>query len=73
MGYEPPQRRWLERPAFLERIGAVLLDERARRRGLYDMDAIERDLAQGSWGDHTAIWRALNAELWLRALVPSPA
>jgi asparagine synthase (glutamine-hydrolysing) len=73
VGYEPPQRRWLQSPAFLERIGAVLLDERARRRGLYDTDAIERDLAQGSWGDHTAIWRALNAELWLRALVPSPA
>lgn len=73
VGYEPPQRRWLESPPFLERIGAVLLDERARRRGLYDTDAIERDLARGSWSDHTAIWRALNAELWLTVLVPSPA
>jgi asparagine synthase (glutamine-hydrolysing) len=73
VGYEPPQRRWLESTLFLDLIGAVLLDERSRRRGLYDTGAIERELARGSWRDHTAIWRALNAELWLRALVPTPA
>ena len=73
VGYEPPQQRWLSSEVFRERIRAVLLDYSSRGRGLYDVTAIDRDARDGSWRDSTGIWRALNAELWLRALAPTPA
>ena len=69
VGYEPPQRRWLEHPAFRDLAGDVLLDG----RGLYRRKEIERDLRAGAWRDPEGLWRALNAELWLRALVPARA
>jgi asparagine synthase (glutamine-hydrolysing) len=72
VGFEPPQARWLREPGFLARIGDVLLDPTARARGLYDSAAIEDDLAAGAWRDPGAIWRALNAELWLRELIEAP-
>ena len=72
VGFEPPQRRWLNEPGFTELIGDVLLDPVARRRGLYDTSAVESDLRGGAWRDPAGIWRALNAELWLRALVEAP-
>ena len=71
VGYEPPQRRWLSSGVFRERIRAVLLDD-GSRASLYDVEAIERDARAGSWRDPAGIWRALNAELWLRALAPTP-
>ena len=46
----------------------MLLDAGARSRGLYDTAAIEADVRAGRWRDPTALWRALNLELWLRAL-----
>jgi asparagine synthase (glutamine-hydrolysing) len=72
VGFEPPQARWLRVPGFRARIGEVLLDPAARARGLYDDVAIEDDLAAGAWRNPGAIWRALNAELWLRELVEAP-
>jgi asparagine synthase (glutamine-hydrolysing) len=69
VGFEPPQARWLREPGFRVCIGEVLLDPAARARGLYDSAAVEADLAAGVWRDPGAIWRALNAELWLRELV----
>ena len=72
VGYEPPQRAWLESLPFRDLAGNVLLDATARRRGLYQPDEVERDLRSGAWRDHAGLWRALNAELWLRALVPAP-
>jgi asparagine synthase (glutamine-hydrolysing) len=71
VGFEPPQKTWLQDERFRKFIGEVLLDPRARARGLYDAAAIERDLRAGVWGDHAALWRALNVELWLRELVES--
>jgi asparagine synthase (glutamine-hydrolysing) len=73
VGYEPPQRRWLSSGGFRERIRAVLLDGGCRTNGLYDVEAIERDARAASWRDPAGIWRALNAELWLRALAPTSA
>jgi asparagine synthase (glutamine-hydrolysing) len=70
VGFEPPQARWLAEPAFRTCIAEVLLDPVARDRGLYDAAAIEADLRACRWRDGAAIWRALNAELWLRAMVP---
>jgi asparagine synthetase B (glutamine-hydrolysing) len=71
VGFEPPQAQWLCQPEFRERICDVLLDPVARARGLYDSGVIETDARAGRWRDSDAIWRALNAELWLRSLVQS--
>jgi asparagine synthase (glutamine-hydrolysing) len=68
VGYETPQSKWLAQPLARERIASVLLDPAARRRGWLDAAAIEADLRSGTWRDDSALWRALNAELWLRAL-----
>ena len=72
IGFEPPQKTWLETEPFRAAIAEVLLDPRARSRGLYAADAIEQDLASGSWRDDSALWRTLNVEMWLRELVESP-
>jgi asparagine synthase (glutamine-hydrolysing) len=69
VAYEPPQRNWLDAPTFRERIAGVLLDPSARDRGLYDSGPIERDVRAGTWRDPDGIWRAFNAELWIRLLV----
>jgi asparagine synthase (glutamine-hydrolysing) len=73
VGFEPPQGKWLNDRRFRALIGEVLLDPRAAARGLYDRTAIERDLKQETWRDVRGIWRALNAELWLRELIDAPA
>jgi asparagine synthase (glutamine-hydrolysing) len=69
VAFEPPQARWLAEPALRGLIGEVLLDRDARDRGLYDTVAIEADARAGRWRDAGAIWTALNAELWLHAVV----
>jgi asparagine synthase (glutamine-hydrolysing) len=69
VGFEPPQKRWLAEPALRKLTAEVLLDPVADRRGLYDRAAIEEDVRRGEWRDSDGIWRALNAELWLRALI----
>jgi asparagine synthase (glutamine-hydrolysing) len=72
VAYEPPQRSWLAESELRNRIADVLLDPRARARGLYDTDSIEADLRAEIWRDDPGIWRALNTELWLRALIEAP-
>ena len=67
VGFEPPQKAWLNEPAMREHIAEVLLDGSARGRSLYDSGAIENDYRAGEWSDHHGIWRAFNTELWLRA------
>jgi asparagine synthase (glutamine-hydrolysing) len=69
VGFEPPQRAWLEDPALRSHVAEVLLDPKARSRGLYDSGEIETDVRAGSWRDPEGIWRAYNVEVWLRALV----
>jgi hypothetical protein len=54
-----------------DRIAEILLDERARRRGLYDLARVEADYRCGQWQDHHGIWRILSIELWLRRLESS--
>jgi asparagine synthase (glutamine-hydrolysing) len=68
VGYETPQSRWLAQQSARVRIAEVLLDRETRSRGWLDADAVEADVRAGSWRDDGAIWRALNAEIWLRAL-----
>jgi asparagine synthase (glutamine-hydrolysing) len=69
VGFEPPQKRWLAEPGLRKLAADVLLDPIADRRGLYARAAIEEDVRRGEWRDSDGIWRALNAELWLRALI----
>ena len=66
VGYETPQAKWLNEPAFVERIRDVLLDASARARALYAVDLIEHDSRVGRWRDPQGIFRALNLELWFR-------
>jgi asparagine synthase (glutamine-hydrolysing) len=68
VGFETPQAGWLRDPAWLRRIEEVLLDPDARDRGLYATDVIAEDRSRGTWRDPNGIWRALNLELWLRAI-----
>jgi asparagine synthase (glutamine-hydrolysing) len=72
VGFEPPQRRWLAEPHLRNLVAEVLLDPRARARGVFDTTAIERDVRDRSWRDPDGIWRALNVELWFRSLVERP-
>jgi asparagine synthase (glutamine-hydrolysing) len=69
IGFETPQEHWFADAGFRQRTAEILLDPAARARGLYDTGAIERDLQSGRWRSTDALWRALNAELWMRELL----
>jgi asparagine synthase (glutamine-hydrolysing) len=73
VGYETPEDQWFGSEAGRARIAEILLDRDARAGAHYEPGAIERDVAAGSWRDVHAVWRAVNAELWLRAFSGSPA
>jgi asparagine synthase (glutamine-hydrolysing) len=73
VGFEPPQARWLSTPAAMTLARDVLLDGPARASGLHDAGAVEADLRAGTWRDPAGIWRALNAQLWLRTFAAAPA
>ena len=71
VGFEPPQAQWLATPGLRELARDVLLDRDARIAPLLDRGAVESDLRAGAWRDHAALWRALNAELWVAAFDPA--
>jgi len=75
VGYETPEAQWFGSVEGRGRIAEILLDRdgRAGADGLYERSSVERDLAAGAWRDVAAIWRAVNAELWLRAFATTPA
>jgi asparagine synthase (glutamine-hydrolysing) len=66
VGFETPQDRWLNEPAWIRRVEEVLLDPVAWTRGLCATGVIAEDVRAGRWRDGAGIWRALNVELWLR-------
>ena len=69
VGFEPPQRAGSPTRGC-ERIAEVLLDPtRARRTGR--RAAIEPDVSAGL-ARPVGVWRALNAELWLRTFERAP-
>ena len=73
VGYETPEAQWFGSGAGRARIAEILLDRAAAAgAGFYERTAIERDLAAGAWRDAHGIWRAVNAELWLRARAAAP-
>jgi asparagine synthase (glutamine-hydrolysing) len=65
IGYETPEQHWFDVPSARSRLAEVVLDPSARASGRYDVAALERDVASGSWRDVHALWRAVNVELWI--------
>ncbi|MEQ1692019.1 MAG: asparagine synthase (glutamine-hydrolyzing) [Gemmatimonas sp.] len=67
MGFPVPLTEWLRGP-IRDFVGDVLLSDRARQRGLYRMDGVERLLgANAVFG--RPLWGLLSLELWFRAFV----
>lgn len=66
VGFETPERAWLRTPETRARFAEILLDRGALTSDLLDRQVIERDVGGTDWGDSGAIWRAVNAEIWLR-------
>ena len=65
--FETPESDWLSTPPFVEHARELLLDRAARNRGLYDSRAIDADARVGRWRNASALWRALNVEIWREA------
>ena len=72
LAYQTPEQAWFSTPAFVERAREVLLDQASRAHGLYDVEAIAADARAGRWRDASALWRAMNVELWRSAFASRP-
>jgi asparagine synthase (glutamine-hydrolysing) len=73
MGFPVPMASWI-RGAWGDVVRDVLLDRRARERGIVNSTAIERLLAPASapsFGgrEADAVWGLLNLELWYRTFI----
>ncbi len=71
VGYETPEEQWLGSAQGRGRISEILLDRGARVAAMTDRAALADDIARGRWRDVGAVWRTVNAELWLRAFAPA--
>ncbi len=65
--FETPEQQWFREPAFIERACEILLDPSSGGSELYDLSAIRGDARAGRWRDASALWRAMNVELWRSA------
>jgi asparagine synthase (glutamine-hydrolysing) len=72
VGYETPEEHWFATLAGRDRVAEILLDRDSGAGACFDRQAIKQDLAAGAWRDVHAVWRAVNAELWLRAFAVTP-
>ena len=72
LAYQTPEESWFSTPAFVERAREVLLDPASRSHGLYDVEAIAADAHTASWRNASALWRAMNVELWRSAFASRP-
>jgi asparagine synthase (glutamine-hydrolysing) len=74
MGFSVPIADWMR--GELQRLpGDVLLDRRARERGLFRAGAVERMIAEHTGGtrDHAQrLWTLIGLELWLRTYIDGP-
>lgn len=71
MGFPVPISTWLRGP-FWPLLESVVLGARARARGLFDVDTVERLAYEHRQGvaDHSErLWLLLNLELWQRIFV----
>ncbi len=71
MGFPVPFGRWM-RSEWNQVAREVLLDRRARERGVYDPQAVEAlldDHAAGHTDGGDTLWALLNLELWYRTSI----
>jgi asparagine synthase (glutamine-hydrolysing) len=71
MGFPVPFGAWT-RTAWNDAVRGVLLDRRARERGVIDppaVDALLRDHADGRTDGGDRLWTLLNLELWYRTFI----
>jgi asparagine synthase (glutamine-hydrolysing) len=71
MGFPVPFGRWM-RTEWSEVAREVLLDQRARERGVYDPRAVEALLdahVAGRTDGGDTLWALLNLELWYRTSI----
>ncbi|MGE3512276.1 MAG: asparagine synthase-related protein, partial [Vicinamibacterales bacterium] len=71
MGFPVPVGMWLRGPAC-ELVRDVLLDRRARQRGVLAVDAVERLIdghVHGRVDAGDQLWSLLNLELWYRTFI----
>ena len=73
MGFPVPFASWI-RGAWRGVVRDVLLDRRARERGIIEPLAVEKLLAassSGAWGgqEADAVWSLLNLEIWYRTFI----
>ena len=67
MGFPVPLTEWLRGP-IRDFVGDIMLGTRARQRGLYRMDGVEKLLAPGA-AFGRPLWGLLSLELWHQAFV----
>ena len=67
MGFPVPLGEWLRGP-LSDFVGDILLSDRARQRGIYRMDAVERLIVKEQRFGRQ-IWGLMCLELWYRAFI----
>lgn len=70
IGYETPEAVWFSSDIARAHLREVLIGGSVLR--WCSRAEIEGDLSAGRWRDPTAIWRALNVELWLTTSGTAP-
>ncbi|MBN2070039.1 MAG: asparagine synthase (glutamine-hydrolyzing) [Candidatus Krumholzibacteriota bacterium] len=71
MGFPVPLDRWTG-GRYQEFMKEILLDERTRRRGIFNLDAIEKWLAGDRTSNHSSslkLWMLMNLEIWFREYI----
>ncbi|HEY7568542.1 MAG TPA: asparagine synthase (glutamine-hydrolyzing) [Gemmatimonadaceae bacterium] len=71
MGFPVPLSEWLRGP-IRDFVSDTLLSQRARERGVYRADGIQRLLSRDA-AFSRALWGVLSLELWFRAFVDADA
>ena len=72
MGFPCPLDRWIQ-GELRDLFHDVLLSDRARSRGIFDADAIEKALASEIGFSIRGIWGALCVEYWHRLFIDGDA
>ena len=75
MGFPTPWARWLQGDQLNE-VEQMLTSERSLKRGLFQVEALQRIFAEHrkKQRDHTdRIWRLMNLEMWHRVFVDAEA
>ncbi len=74
MGFPVPLDRWMG-GGYALFMREILLDGRTRRRGMFNIGSVEKQLGRAEEHDHgTALklWMLMNLELWFREYIDKP-